>query len=162
MGVSTGGVTLQAPDGITTGNIEINAGAFITIDPNSPVTAGSGNNLAMLTQTGATSLIGAGSPITASNGGNLTLQAGMTAGSGGTLTLNSNLATGEGGELGRITLQADGGVALNATDLIAGTLDISNITSGGVSQATRRPDLHHDAAEGQRVRGQWRTVVHEQ
>jgi filamentous hemagglutinin family protein len=128
-----GGITLQAPFGITTDNIQINAGSFITIEANSPVTVGSSDNLVMLTQTGNI-LISTGSPITAGNGGNLTLQAGLTPGSGGTLTLDSNLATDEGGEVGRITLQADGGIALNATDLTTGTLDISNITGGGVSQ----------------------------
>ena len=117
----------------STANVILQATNNLTVDLNAPIVLQPGVSLTMQTQTGN---IVVNSPITASSGGNLTLQAGLTARSGGTLTLNSNLTTDEDAEVGRITLQADGGIALNATSLSAGTLDISNITAGGVSQAT--------------------------
>jgi filamentous hemagglutinin family protein len=119
-----------AIDGATA-NVILQATNNLTVDANTPIVLQSGISLTMQTQTGNI-LVNAGSPITASGAGNLTLQAGLIRGSGGTLTLNSNLTT---DTAGRTTLQADAGIALNATDLTTGTLDVSTISGGGVSQS---------------------------
>jgi len=112
-------------------NVILQATNNLTVDTDAPIVLQSGISLTMQTLTGN---IVVNSPITASGGGNLTLQAGLTKGSGGTLTLNANLMTDTGGQVGTITLQADAGIALNATDPNAGRLDISTISGGGVRQ----------------------------
>jgi filamentous hemagglutinin family protein len=127
-----------------TGNILLQANNSITIDLNTPITLQNNANLTFETKSGNI-LLNAGSPIAASGTGTVTMHAGLTKGSGGAITLNSNITTttativlANDGPVfvpsGSITLQADGGITLNAVSLVTKTLDIANLTSGAVTQ----------------------------
>src|SRR6185437_1047378 len=114
------------------GKIILQATKHLTVDANAPITLKNNASLTLETKTGDIT-VDAGSPITAKGTGTRTFLAGQTSGSGGKIVLNDNLATGSSGS---ITLQADGGINFNAVSVNTGVLDVSNITSGGVSQTT--------------------------
>ncbi len=109
------------------GSVLLQATATISVDPNTPIVLQNNTALTMQTQTGNIT-VNAGSPITATGTGIITLQAGLTRGSGGAVVLGSNLNSANA-----IALQADGGITL-AGALTATTLDVSNLSAGGLTQ----------------------------
>ena len=113
------------------GSIVLQATNLLTVDPGTPITLQPNASLTLATLNGNI-LLGAGSPIAASGTGSIIMHAG-TAGSGATLTLNSDLTTGAAGS---IALQSDAGIALNAITMNTGVLDVSTLSSGGVTQAS--------------------------
>ncbi|HEY1936194.1 MAG TPA: filamentous hemagglutinin N-terminal domain-containing protein [Acetobacteraceae bacterium] len=110
-------------------NILLQAVDTLTLNAGAPLTLGNNKSLTLETKTGDITI---GSSITASGTGNIIILAGTNAASGGTLTLNADLIT---DNKGGVTLQADGGISLNA-NITTNVLDVSNITSGGVTQAS--------------------------
>ena len=110
-------------------NILLQAVNTITLNSGTPLMLGANKNFTLQTQTGNITI---GSSITASGTGNIIMQAG-TLGSGGRLILNGDLLT--DAAKGSITLQADGGISLGAARLTGSTIDLSTMTSGGISQS---------------------------
>ena len=111
-------------------NILLQAAKTLTLNPGAPLTLGAGKSLTLQTQTGDITI---GSSITASGAGGIIMQAGTNAGSGGKLVINADLIT--DASTGSIALQADGGITFGTAKLTAGTIDLSNITTGGVTEA---------------------------
>ena len=110
-------------------NILLQAVYTIYLNAGAPLTLGANKSFTLQTQAGD---IHIGSSITASGTGNIIMQAG-TLGSGGKLQLDGDLIT--DAAKGSITLQADGGISLGVAKLTAATIDLSTITSGGISQS---------------------------
>jgi filamentous hemagglutinin family protein len=110
-------------------NILLQAVYTIYLNAGAPLTLGANKSFTLQTQAGD---IHIGSSITASRTGNIIMQAG-TLGSGGKLQLDGDLIT--DAAKGSITLQADGGISLGVAKLTAATIDLSTITSGGISQS---------------------------
>jgi filamentous hemagglutinin family protein len=112
-------------------NILLQAVRTITLNSGTPLILGANKSLMLQTQTGDISI---GSSITASGTGSIIMQAGTSLGSGGKLLLNGDLIT--DAAKGAITLQADGGINVGAAKLTGGTIDLSTMTSGGISQSS--------------------------
>ena len=112
-------------------NILLQAVRTITLNSGTPLILGANKSLILQTQTGDISI---GSSITASGTGSIIMQAGTSLGSGGKLLLNGDLIT--DAAKGAITLQADGGINVGAAKLTGGTIDLSTMTSGGISQSS--------------------------
>ncbi len=110
-------------------NVLLQAVDTVTLNSGTPLMLGANRNLTLQTQTGNITI---GSSITASGSGNIILQAG-TLGSGGRLILSGDLLT--DAAKGSIILQADGGISLGAARLTGSTIDLSTMTSGGISQS---------------------------
>ncbi len=110
-------------------NILLQAVNTIYLNAGAPLTLGANKSFTLQTQAGD---IYIGSSITASGTGNINMQAGNL-GSGGKLQLNGDQIT--DAAKGSITLQADGGISLGVARLTAASIDLSTITSGGISQS---------------------------
>ena len=109
-------------------NVLLQAVNTITLNSGAPLMLGANKTFTLQTQTGD---IRIGSSITAPGAGSIIMQAG-TLGSGGRLILNGDLLT--DAAKGSIILQADGGISLGAARLTGSTIDLSTMTSGGISQ----------------------------
>jgi filamentous hemagglutinin family protein len=113
------------------GNIVLQATNTLKLAANTPITLQNNASLTLETLTGAITT-GSGSRITASGTGAVTMLAG-TIGSGATIALGSDLITDPAS--GAITLKADAGIGLGAVTLRTGLLDLSTLSSGGVTQS---------------------------
>ena len=111
-------------------NILLQAVNTIFLNASAPLMLGVHKSITLQTQTGDITI---GASITASGVGSIVMQAGTTLGSGGRLILNGDLIT--DAAKGSITLQADGGINLGAAKLTGGMIDLSTMTSGGISQS---------------------------
>jgi hypothetical protein len=100
------------------------------LNPGAPLTLAADKSLTVQTKTGDITI---GSPITTSGTGGIVMQAGTIAGSGGRLVINADLIAGAAN--GTIALQADGGIRLGDGRVSADLVDLSTVSTGGVTQS---------------------------